>query len=332
MKTLVRLIIGLVLAFRLAVPAQAEVSEIRITKQPGLVYLPLTIMEANHLLEKHARLRGLGDIKVTWIVFTSGATAVDALLSGNVDLVTSGGTNMLVAWSASNGRVKGVAGAGAIPMLLVTSNPNVKTIRDFTAADKIALPSLKVSVQATILRMEVARLFGDSQVAKLDPLTVAMGHPDAYIALKSGKGSVDSHFSLPPYWEQELKIPGVHSVLSSLDVAGGPVSNGVVFGTTEFHDANPKLMQAFLAAQAEAIDLIHKNPKAAAQIYLADSKEPWSVAEITAMLTDVNFVYALAPKQSMKLHDSMYKSGVIKKPATSWKDYFFPEVHNLSGS
>jgi NitT/TauT family transport system substrate-binding protein len=164
MKTFVRLIIGFVLAFILVVPAYAEVSEIRITKQPGLVYLPLTIMEQNKLLEKQAKLRGLGDIKVTWIVFTSGATAVDALLSGNVDLVTSGGTNMLVAWSASNGRVKGVAGAGAIPMLLVTRNPSVKTIRDFTAADKIAVPSLKVSVQATILRMAVAREFGDSEV------------------------------------------------------------------------------------------------------------------------------------------------------------------------
>jgi len=337
MKTFVRLITGFVLAFIFiipvyAVPASAEVNEIRITKQPGLVYLPLTIMEQNKLLEKHARLRGLGDVKVTWIVFTSGATAVDALLSGNVDLVTSGGTNMLVAWSASNGRVKGVAGAGAIPMMLVTRNPNVKTIKDFTAADKIALPSLKVSVQATILRMAVAKEYGDSEVAKLDQFTVAMGHPDAYIALKSGKGDVDSHFGLPPYWEEELKIPGMHVVLNSLEVAGGPISNGVVFGTTEFHDANPKLMSAFLAAQAEALDLIHKNKKLAAQIYLQDSREPWSVDEIAAMLGDVNFVYALAPKQSMKLWESMYKSGVIKKRATSWKDYFFPEVHNLSGS
>ena len=332
MKTFVRLITGFVLAFILIAPAYAEVNEIRITKQPGLVYLPLTIMETNHLLEKQAKARGLGDIKVTWTVFTSGATAVDALLSGNVDLVTSGGTNMLVAWSASNGRVKGVAGAVAIPMLLVTRNPNVKTIRDFTAADKIAVPSLKVSVQATILRMAVAKEFGDSEVGRLDNFTVAMGHPDAYIALASGKGDLDSHFSLPPYWEEELKIPGVHTVLNSLDVAGGPVSNGVVFGTTEFHDANPKLMAAFLAAQTEAIDLIHNNKRLAAQIYLQDSHEKWSVDEIVAMLNDPNFVYSVAPRQSMKLHDSMFKSGIIKKPATSWKDYFFSEVHNLPGT
>jgi NitT/TauT family transport system substrate-binding protein len=91
-------------------------------------------------------------------------------------------------------------------------------------------------------------------------------------------------------------------------------------------------MAAFMAAQTEAIDTIHNNKRLAAQIYLADSKEKWGVDEIVAMLSDPNFVYSVAPRQSMKLHDSMYKSGVIRKPATSWKDYFFPEVYALQGS
>jgi len=46
--------------------ARAEVKELRLAKQYGLGYLPLIIMEEQHLIEKHAKAAGLGDIKVTW--------------------------------------------------------------------------------------------------------------------------------------------------------------------------------------------------------------------------------------------------------------------------
>jgi hypothetical protein len=73
-----------------AQPAFAEVAEIRITKQPGIIYLPLVVMEPNKLVEKHAKAAGLGELKVSWVTLTSGGAATDALLSGSSDLVTSG--------------------------------------------------------------------------------------------------------------------------------------------------------------------------------------------------------------------------------------------------
>ena len=36
-------------------PALAEVGEIRITKQPSIIYLPLVVLEQNKLVEKHAQ-------------------------------------------------------------------------------------------------------------------------------------------------------------------------------------------------------------------------------------------------------------------------------------
>jgi len=334
LRSLVRIIVALVLGLAVIAPASADVTEVRLARQPGLVYLPIMIIEQDHLFEKEAKKRGIDNLKVTFLVFNSGGAAVDALLSGNADLVTSGATNLLTAWSATKGtpnEVRGVAGNGALPMFLVSRNPNVKTIKDFSAADKIAVPTVRVSTQAIVMQMAAEKQWGAAETHKLDPYTVTMGHPDALLALEAGK-DLNGHFSLPPYQYEELKIPGVHVVLNSIDVTGGPASNGVTFSTTKFHDANPKIMAAFLAAMAQAEATIKNDKRHAAELYLKDTKEKLTVDELVKIMSDPNFVYSTAPQQSMKFAEAMFRGGTIKNKPASWKDYFFPEVYNLKGS
>ena len=328
---IIRMMAAIAFAAALTLPVSAEVTTVRVSRQPGLVYLPLMICEQQKLIESEAKKRGLGDLKVDWVTFNSGGAGVDALLSGNVDFVTSGATNLLLVWDKTQGQVKGVSGAGALPMLLVTRNPNVKSLKDFGSSHKIAVPTIKVSTQATVLDAAAEKTFGASDAHKLDPITIQLGHPDALIALASGK-EIDSHFSLPPYQEQELKIPGVHAVLNSVDVMGGPVSNGVVFSTTKFHDANPKVTAAVAAAVADAVDLIAKDKRTAAELYLRETKEKLTVDELAAMLGTPNFVYSAAPRSTMKLADAMYRNGSIKTKPASWKDFFFPELYSTPGS
>ena len=55
----------------LATMAEAQTT-IRIAKQFGIAYLPLTIMERKQVLEEHGRRRGL-DLKIEWMQFVSGA-------------------------------------------------------------------------------------------------------------------------------------------------------------------------------------------------------------------------------------------------------------------
>jgi NitT/TauT family transport system substrate-binding protein len=334
LRSLIRIIVALVLGFAVTAPAYADVSEVHVSRQPGLVYLPVMIIESEHLLEKEAKKRGLDNLKVTFTVLNSGGAGNDALLSGTVDLVTSGATNMLTAWSATKGtpnEVRGVAGNGALPMFLLSRNPNVKSLKDFSSADKIAVPTIRVSTQALVMTMAAEKLWGVADAHKLDAYTVALGHPDAFIALESGK-DVNAHFSLPPFQYQELKIPGVHLVLNSIDVTGGPASNGVTYATTKFHDANPKIIAAFLAAMATAEDMIKNNKRQAAEIYLKETKEKLTVDELVKIMSDPNFVYSTAPQQSFKFAELMFRTGTIKNKAASWKDYFFPEVYNLKGS
>src|ERR1700676_3671942 len=69
--------IAALLVLAAAGSAWAEVSELRITKQPSIIYLPLVVMEQNKLVEKQASAAGLPELKVAWITFNSGGASTD---------------------------------------------------------------------------------------------------------------------------------------------------------------------------------------------------------------------------------------------------------------
>ena len=50
----------------LGVAAHAEVAEVRMSKQFGLPYLPMIVIEAQQLIEENAKAAGLGDVKTSW--------------------------------------------------------------------------------------------------------------------------------------------------------------------------------------------------------------------------------------------------------------------------
>ncbi len=313
-------------------PVRAEAGALRIAKQPGLSYLPAVIAEKLGLVEKQAQAAGLPPVAVSWTRLTSGGASNDALLSGSVDMVISGGPNMLIIWAKTNGRVKGVICTGALPMKLVTNNPGVRTLADFSAADRIALPTIRVGTQPVALGIAVERAFGLDALERYNAMTVAMGHPDAMIALQNKSSNVTAHFSQPPFQDQELTIPGVHAVLDSVDVMGGPLTNGCFYSTASFHDANPRLIAAFTAAIKEAVALIAKDARAAAEIYLDINKERISVEELTEVIGRPGMVFSAAPQNLLPAAQFFSRAGYIRQKPTDWREFFFPEIHDLPGS
>jgi NitT/TauT family transport system substrate-binding protein len=318
-----------------AMPAAAEMQEIHAAKQYGISYLGLMVMEHDNLFEKHAKAAGLPDAKVVWSTFSSGSVMNDALLSGNLQFAAEGVGPFVTLWAKTHGNigVKGIAAMNSMPLYLNTRDPNVKTIKDFTDKDKIALPAVKVSIQAVTLQMAAAQAFGDANANKLDALTVSMSHPQGMAALLSGKGEITAHLTSPPFQTQELKDKNIHRVFSSYDVLGGPATFNVIAATTRFHDENPKTYKAFVDAFKEATDWINANRKAAAELYLEMTKDKHSsVADILEILNDPDNKYTLTPNNVMKYVEFMHKIGSIKTVPASWKDMFFDNAHGLQGS
>ncbi len=160
--------------------AFAEVSELKVAKQYGISYLPLMLMEDGKLIEKHAKAAGV-DVTVTWATFAGGNVMNDALLSNSLQFASGGVGPFVTLWSRTRGNldVRGVSAINSMPLYLNTRNPAVKSIKDFTDKDRIALPAVKVSIQAITLQMAAEKAFGEGQQERLDPLTVTMSHPDA---------------------------------------------------------------------------------------------------------------------------------------------------------
>src|SRR5215470_12221360 len=250
----VSMLAGLALAV-VATAAAAQAPEIRFARQFSMGYLQFNVMEKHQLIEKHARAAGIPEVKVTWATFNSPAAMNDALLSGSVDIVSGGVPGLLTIWARTQGTanaVKGVAAFSSQPILLNTRNPKINAITDFTEKDKIAVPAVKVSIQAMMLQMAAAKQWGQANFAKLDPLTVGMTPPDATIALLSDSADITSVFSVPPFQYQQLEKPGIHTVLNSYEVFGGPHTFTVAWTASQFRDKNPALYKALISAFEEA--------------------------------------------------------------------------------
>jgi NitT/TauT family transport system substrate-binding protein len=311
------------------------VPEIRFARQFSMGYLQFNMMQQHKLLEKHAKEAGISELKVTWATFNGPNAMNDALLSGSVDIVSGGVPGLLTLWARTKTTplaVKGITAFSSQPILLNTRNPNVKSLTDFTDQDKIAVPAVKVSVQAMLLQMAAAKQWGNSNYAKLDNLTVSMTPPDATIALLSGSAGITSVFSVPPFQFQQLDDKAIHTVLNSYDVFGGPHTFTVAWTSSQFRDKNPQLYKALVKAFAEATDMLNKDVKEAAQYWADDVKSKLPVEKVAAIASGPQVKWTMTPQNTMKFAEFMHSVGTIKEMPADWKELFFPEIHDLSGS
>lgn len=329
------LMAGAALAAVLASAASAQQkTEFAVSRQQGIVYMPTHVIEKLKLFEKHAEAQGLKGVSIKWLSFSSSTAQQDALLSGGVDMINTGTGPLLLLWDRTKGGVKGVVASSGPPMLLVSRDPRIKTIADFAAGDKIAVPTVKVSTQSIVLQMAVAKQFGQENYAKLDTSTVQLGHTDAFIALKNPSHEVKSHFGIPPFQNYELKqVEGAHVVLNSTDVMGGPLSQGQFMATTKFADANPLFIKAVRAAAEEAKTFIEKNTKEAVEIYREVTGDKTETDAILALLKEPGMMeWNIYPQGTMKFAAHLNAIGTLKTKPASWKDYYLPIAHDLSGN
>ena len=321
-------------AITLAPCARAELAEIKVAQQYGIGYLSLMLMEEQKLIEKYAAANGIADLKVSWAKFAGGNVMNDALLSNSLQFASGGVGPLVTLWSRTRGNldVKGVGALNSMPLYLNTRNPAVRALKDFSDKDRIALPAVKVSIQAVTLQMAAEKAFGDGQQNRLDALTVTLSHPDAQAALLSGQSEITAHFGSPPFQYQQLKNPAIHTVLNSYEVLGGPATFNTVWTTSKFRAENPRIYDAFVKALEDATRQINADRRAAAETYLRVSKDKDSVQDILAMLNDPAIVFTTTPQNVMKYVDFMLKTGAIKTKPDSWREVFFPNVHGQPGS
>jgi len=317
-----------------ATAASADTSKVTIGSGFGIHYLPFYMMEKEHLLEKQAAAAGLS-LNVTYARFSGGASLNDAILSRAVDIVGAGVGPFSILWDKTreNYKIRAIAAMGDIPLVVLTNDPRIQSLSDIREGDRIALPAVKASMQATLLQFAAAKRYGDANFNKFDPFTVSLPHSEALTALISRSGIIDMHFSVAPYSTRELKEKGIRQIADTNSIIGGPMSLNLAFMTEKFHDENPVVCRAFLAALSEAMELIKRDPAQAAEIYLASDKAAGAdQATIEAVLRDLKPAFTVAPHGVGVFTSFLYRVGIIKHDPGKWNDLFFEEANALQGN
>lgn len=307
-------------------PAFAEVAEINFAYQTGWAYLPLHVMKEQKLVEKHAKALGV-DVKANYKTLGTPAMINDAMLANNIDYGAVGIPSLITLNDKTKGQYKAIGTIVSLPMYLNTTT-NYKSICDFKEGDKIALPSVKVSVQAVTLQMAAKQQCGDP--FKLDKFTTSSTHPDGYTSLISG--NIQGHFTSPPFQYIELKDPKVHKMISSYDVLGGKTSFISLVGKESFTKENPKVAQAISEALQESQSWIQKNNWEATKLYFTvETPKNEDMNDVMKQLASNEVEFTSIPQGIGKYSDFMNQIGTIKSKPT-WKDLTFPYVHDKKGS
>jgi NitT/TauT family transport system substrate-binding protein len=115
-------------------------------------------------------------------------------------------------------------------------------------------------------------------------------------------------------------------------VLGGPATFNTIWTSGKFHDQNPKTYRAVLAALEEATAMINADKKAMGALWLKAENSKLAPDFVEKILADPENVFTTTPQNVMKYAQFMHKTGTIKELPASWKDLFFPEIHDKKGS
>ena len=202
-------------------------------------------MEHEKLLEKHAAALGLKDVKIEWTIFNGPDAMNNALISDSVDVVAGGTPGLLTLYNRTKGtpnEVKGISALSSQPFLLNTRSDNIKSIADLKDADRVALPAVKVSIQAVVLQMAAAKQWGEAirQARSAHRLDVAAGFDHrAAVRLRRGQLRIQ-RAAVPAAAARKARI---HTILNSFDVMDGPATFTVAWTSSRFRDRESGALQ-----------------------------------------------------------------------------------------
>lgn len=225
-----------------------EQSVIGIAEQFGIAYAPLQIMKEKKLLEKK-----LPGVTIQWKQFGGPTGIRESMLNGEVDFGFMGVAPVLI--GIDNGmRWRYAAGISSNETAIMTNRDSVRTLKDFTEKDRIAILS-PACTQHVLLCMLAEKQLGDAHA--LDNQLVSMSHPDSVNAMIAGT-EITAHVSTPPYITQELNA-GMHRMATGEEIIGQPFTFITCVAMEDFYENNREYYDAFLEALDEAITDINEN-------------------------------------------------------------------------
>jgi NitT/TauT family transport system substrate-binding protein len=275
--------------------------KIAIAEQYGLAYAPLQVMKELRLLEKE-----YPGIRVQWRQLGNTAAIREAMVAGEIDAGFMAIPPFLIGFDKGMDW-KIASGLSESPVILLTNQARIKSIRDFGVKDRVALPQ-PGSIQHILLAMACDKEWGDPK--RLDNLLVTLAHPDGMNALLAGK-EITAHFTTPPYLNRELEQPGIRRILDGREAMGTGFTFVVGVTTKSLYEKRNKEYRAFCAALNQAIGYVRRNPEKTAKLLTGQYKIP--VVELEKLLTAPGNEYTTKIRGVERFAGFMVKAGYLSK-------------------
>jgi len=236
--------------------AAEDITTLRLGYFPNFTHAPALIGVQEGLFKDALAEQ---DITVTPTIFNAGPDAVTALFSGSLDIAYIGPNPTVNAYVESQGdAVRVIAGAASGGAALVV-NKDITSPADLSGKT-LATPQLG-NTQDVALRywlkqngLAAAEEGGDVTIA---PQSNSEGLA-AYIS-----GQIDGAWVPEPFVSQYV-AEGAEVLVNEKDLwPGGDFVTTNVIVRTEFLEQHPDVVDAFLQAHVQALELINKDPNAA---------------------------------------------------------------------
>jgi len=324
-----------ILAAPALVQAQAP-ARVRISVQPGMSMMPLVIAQETKLVERRLAAAGLGNVAIEWTQISGGTAMNDALLSDSIDFASGGLPPAILLWEKTKGtplEARALASMASIPQMLFARNPAVKTIRDFTPQDRIAVPALRVGLQAMLVQMAAAQAFGPDAWNRYENIMLQISHADAFAALSGAVATeITAHMSGPPQQWTQMRDAKLTRVFESTSVTEGPASQNVIYARMAYRQRNPEIVRAVLAALDDSMAAIKSDLPGSVAIFLRAQRTNMDAGELAQNLRDPNVTFDTTPNRSLFFSQFMLRAGLIKQGPATWRDIWMPDMHERNGS
>ena len=262
----------------------------------------------------------LPDVAITWQLMNSGSTINAATIAGDIDFALMGTAPFLI------GIDKGVpyklfTGMSTyMPTGLVCNDPEIKSLSDFTAEDRIAVVSYG-SIQHILLAMGADKYLGDPHA--LDTNIIGMSNPEGFATVLAGNSEVKAQLASVHYYLR-LVEHGYHDImpLDQVFMAEPTLLLGAI--STETLKAHPEYLEAMRQALEQGRTFLREHPEEAAKI-LAEI-EGTTPEQMRSYLSYPTLKFTEQTQGIFALAQFMAKAGFISKAPESFTQFATPNL------
>lgn len=312
----------------LALATGVNATEIRVNRMLKLSSTQPLLYRTAELLPKYAAESGIPDAKVTFVDIMESNKANEALLLNQLDIIFGGASSFGTLYDKDPEKIKILSGGEEFDIWVVCTNPNIKTLRDITPTTKIAMKGMNGGEHQQLRQYAVAE-FGIDSANKFDNNVVVMPRDQALAQMTKNNPEIDCGIIGTPW--QNIALEKGARVIAKVQSGKTVGTNNIVYSTTKWLNDNPKLAEAWVKAQKQAIEEWKRDPKPMLENYLKnDQVNDTDVTTLAAQKVANSDVYKIDASSAINYIQFMYKIRALNgigKDKTSVKEMVWkPEL------